>query len=299
MKKIIVAGSANTDMVVKAKKLPLPGETILGGNFFMNAGGKGANQAVAAARLGGDVCFVAKVGNDIFGKQIIEGLKKEGIHTDYIFIDPDTPSGTALIMVNEEGENCIAVASGANAHLRQSDIITASGIGEAEVILVQLEIPIETIAVLAENAKANEQKFILNPAPAQLLDDKLLNGLFLITPNETEASLLTGIKISDEKTASQAARVLLNKGVKNVIITLGKQGAYFQNDFISLKINAPVVHAVDTTAAGDTFNGALAVALTENMGWEQAIQFAVITASISVTRLGAQSSIPYRNEIKM
>lgn len=299
MKKIIVAGSANTDMVVKAKKLPLPGETILGGNFFMNAGGKGANQAVAAARLGGDVGFVAKVGKDIFGKQIIDGLIKEGIRTDYTFIDPDTPSGTALIIVNDEGENCIVVAPGANTHLLPSDIKTANGISEAEIVLVQLEIPIETITALVENAKANDQKLILNPAPAQPLDDKLLNGLFLITPNETEAGLLTGVKISDEKTASEAARILLNKGVKNVIITLGKQGAYFQNEFISLKVNAPVVHAVDTTAAGDTFNGALAVALTENMGWEQAIQFAVIAASISVTRLGAQSSIPYRNEIKM
>jgi len=299
MKKIIVAGSANTDMVVKAKKLPLPGETILGGIFFMNAGGKGANQAVAAARLGGDVVFVAKLGNDIFGKQIIDGLKKEGIRTDYVFIDRDTPSGKALIMVNDEGENSIVVAPGANANLVSADIDSASDITEAEIILVQLEIPIETISALAENAKANDQKLILNPAPAQRLDDKLLNGLFLITPNEIEASLLTGVKISDEKTASQAARILLNKGVKNVIITLGKLGAYFQNDFISLRINAPVVHAVDTTAAGDTFNGALAVALTENMDWQQAIQFAVIAASISVTRLGAQSSIPYRNEIKM
>ena len=160
MKKIIVAGSANTDMVVKAKKLPLPGETIMGGNFFMNAGGKGANQAVAAARLGGNVGFVAKLGNDIFGKQIIDGLKKEGIRTEYIFIDPDTTSGTALIMVNDEGENCIVVAPGANARLLPSDINTASGITEAEIILVQLEIPIETVTALAEIAKANDQKLI-------------------------------------------------------------------------------------------------------------------------------------------
>ncbi len=297
MKKIIVAGSANTDMVVKAKKLPLPGETVSGGTFFMNAGGKGANQAVAAARLGGNVGLVAKLGKDIFGKQTIEGLKKEGVNTDFIFIDDEAPSGTALIMVNDEGENCIVVAPGANAHLWPSDIGAASVMQEAEIILAQLEIPIVSIEKIAESAKINNQKLILNPAPAQHLDDKLLNGLFLITPNETEGSFLTSIKITDEKTAAEAACVLLKKGVKNVIITLGKQGAYFQNDYLKLKVSAPVVHAVDTTAAGDTFNGALAVALIENMDWPEALRFAVCAASISVTRLGAQSSIPYRNEI--
>lgn len=299
MKKIIVAGSANTDMVVKAKKLPLPGETILGGHFFMCAGGKGANQAVAAARLGGNVGLVAKLGNDSFGKQTIEGLKKEGIDTHHIFTDEQAPSGIALIIVNDEGENCIVVAAGANANLLPDDIDAVNDLCEAEIILTQLEIPMETITKLAANAKANNQRLILNPAPAQLLDDALLKGLFLITPNETEASLLTGIKVSDEKSASQAARALLNKGVRNVIITLGKQGAYFQNDFIKLKVDAPAVHAIDTTAAGDTFNGALAVALTEKMGWQHAMEFAVEAASISVTRSGAQSSIPYRNEISM
>ncbi|HXB45155.1 MAG TPA: ribokinase [Puia sp.] len=297
MKKIIVAGSANTDMVVKTKKLPLPGETILGGNFFMNRGGKGANQAVAAARLGGHVGLVAKLGNDIFGKLTLEGLKKEGINTDYIFIDEGTPSGTALIIVDDAGENIIVVAPGANGNLLPSDINTVNEMHEAEIILTQLEIPMSTVVVLAQNAKANNQKMMLNPAPAQSLDDMLLKGLFLITPNETEASLLTGIKVFDEKTASQAARVLLNKGVLNVIITLGRQGAYFQNDLIKIKQDAPEVQAVDSTAAGDTFNGALAVALSENMDWQQAIGFAVKAASISVTRLGAQASIPYRNEI--
>ncbi len=150
---------------------------------------------------------------------------------------------------------------------------------------------------LVKIAKSNNQKVIINPAPAQKLDDELLNGLFLITPNETEASLLTGIKVVDEETASQAADVFLNKGVQNVIITLGKQGAYFQNENLKLKINAPVVQAVDTTAAGDTFSGALTVAITENMPWENAIRFAVEAASLSVTRLGAQSSVPYRSEI--
>jgi len=293
----MVIGSANTDMVVKAAKLPLPGETVMGGKFFMNAGGKGANQAVAAARLGGNVTLVTKVGNDIFGKQTIEGLQKDNINTESVFIDEESPSGTALIILNQEGENCIVVAPGANANLFPSDVEKVKGVSDAEIILMQLEIPIETIAFIAKKAKANNQKIIINPAPAQKLDDELLNGLFLITPNETEATLLTGITVIDEETASQAAKVFLDKGVENVIITLGKEGAYFENATLKLKIPAPVVKALDTTAAGDTFSGALTVALTEKMDWAQAISFAIKAASISVTRLGAQASVPYRNEI--
>lgn len=299
MKKIFIIGSANTDMVVKADKLPLPGETLLGGTFFMNAGGKGANQAVAAARLGGNVTLVAKVGDDIFGKQTIDGLKTEHINTGFVFIDKHSPSGIALIMVNNEGENCIVVAPGANANLLPEDIETVQGISEAAIILMQLEIPMETIRAITKKAKANHQKLIINPAPAQKLADELLDGLFLITPNETEASLLTGITVADEVTAAKAAGVFLSKGVQNIIITLGRQGAYFQNDHLKLKVAAPIVHAVDTTAAGDTFSGALTVALTENMDWEHAIKFAVQAASISVTRLGAQASVPYRKEISL
>jgi|CXWL01.1.fsa_nt_gi ribokinase len=297
--KIIVIGSANIDMVVKSKTLPLPGETILGGVFLMNAGGKGANQAVAAARLGGHVTLVTKVGDDIFGKQTVDGLNKEGINTDYVFVDDTAPSGTALIMVNEDGENCIVVAPGANANLLPADISKIKNINEAEIILMQLEIPMETIIAVAKIAKANHQKVIINPAPAQVLSDELLKGLFLVTPNETEATLLTGIKVEDEATASQAAEVFLNKGVQNVIITLGRQGAYFQNADVKLKIPAPVVKALDTTAAGDTFSGAISVALTENMNWENAIKFAIEAASISVTRMGAQASVPYRNEMDL
>jgi len=304
MGKILVIGSANTDMVIKSAKLPLAGETILGGTFFMNAGGKGANQAVAASRLGGTVTLVAKVGNDIFGKQTIEGLQKENINTDFIFTDDTTPSGTALIMVNKEGENCIAVAPGANANLLPGDIEEVKVIDKADIIVMQLEIPMGTIASVIKKAKANHKRIIINPAPAQILDDELLNGLFLITPNESEMSLLTGISVADERSASWAAEVLLNKGVQNVIITLGKKGAYFQNKELKLLIKAPVVQALDTTAAGDTFSGALAVALTENLDqlnidWERATKFAVTAASISVTRLGAQASVPYRNEIEI
>ena len=297
MKKIIVAGSANTDMVVKVEKFPVPGETLLGGSFFMNAGGKGANQAVASARLGGDVTFVCKIGNDIFGKQTIANLNKEGIDTRYIFTDAEAPSGVALITVNKDGENCIVVASGANNNLVEEDVEQVTAINNAEIILTQLETPLSTIEFLVRLAKRNDQKIILNPAPAQKLSDEILNGLFLITPNETEATLLTNINVTDEITAAKAADFLQSKGVKNVIITLGKKGAYLQSEYSKLIIEAPVVKAVDTTAAGDTFNGALAVAIAENMDWQAAVIFACKAASISVTRFGAQASIPYRNEI--
>ena len=297
LSKILVVGSSNTDMVIKMEKLPSPGETKLGGTFFMNAGGKGANQAVAVARMGGNVIFVTKVGKDIFGKLALDGFNKECINTRYVFIDEETPSGVALIMVEEEGENCIAVAPGANAKLLTSDIKMVKNIFEAEIILMQLEIPMETITNIVKIAKSNNQKVILNPAPAQKLDDELLYGLFIISPNETEASLLTGITVKDEVTASQAATVFLSRGVQNVIITMGPAGAYVRSGTISKIVPVEPVKAIDTTAAGDVFNGALAVAISEGMPIENAVAFANKAAAISVTRIGAQASIPYRNEI--
>jgi ribokinase len=297
-KKIIVIGSSNTDMVVKSARLPLPGETIMGGEFLMNAGGKGANQAVAAARLGGNVTLVAKVGADIFGTQSIEGFIKEGIHTEYVFVDDNKPSGTALIMVNQEGENCIVVAPGANACLLPGDIENVDVLSEAEVILMQLEIPLETIEAVVQKARERKQKVIINPAPAQPLGDRLLDELYLITPNETEAELLTGVAVYDKTTASQAADYFLGKGVQQVVITMGKHGAYFKNAETEFMTGAPVVKAMDTTAAGDTFSGALTVAITEGMNWKEAIEFAVKAASISVTRMGAQASVPYRSEMR-
>jgi len=295
--KIFVIGSANTDMVVKTDNLPQLGETKLGGNFFMNAGGKGANQAVAVARIGGSVTFVSKVGNDIFGKQTIEDLNIESINTSNVFIDEFAPSGVALIMVNKDGENCILVAPGANAKLLPDDIKTVSNISKAEIILMQLEIPMETITSVVKNAKINGQRVILNPAPAQKLDDELLSGLFLITPNETEASLLTGITVKDEVTASQAASVLLSKGVQNVVITMGSSGAFILAGGISKIVPVKSVKAIDSTGAGDVFNGAMAVAISEGKSIEDAVIFANKAAAISVTRLGAQSSVPYRKEI--
>jgi ribokinase len=284
-------------MVIKTDELPLPGETRLGGTFFMHAGGKGANQAVAAARLGASVTLVTKLGDDIFGKQALENFNNEKIQTTYVYTDVTVPSGTALIMVNREGENCISVAPGANEKLQPADIENVKELSQAALILMQLEIPLETITHVAKMVRANQQKLILNPAPAQKLPEDLLSGLFLITPNETEAFALTGIHVTDEKTASEAAAIFLHRGVQNIIITMGRLGAFFQNGDFNLKVDAPRVDAVDTTAAGDVFNGAIAVAITEKMNWETAMRFAIQSASLSVTRMGAQSSAPYRKEI--
>lgn len=295
---IVVIGSSNTDMVIKCAHLPAPGETILGGNFFMNAGGKGANQAVAAARLHGNVTFIAKVGNDVFGAQAIELFNKENIKTEYIFIDDKNPSGIALITVDDKGENCIAVAQGANGNLAVDDIKNAEqALHNADIILVQLETPLKTIEYIANYAKKHHKKFILNPAPACTLSNELLSKVSIITPNEKEAEMLTGIKISNVEDAKHAAVNLALKGIETVIITLGEEGAllYENNQFSLIATNT--VKAVDTTAAGDVFNGALAVALSEQMNMEDAVRFANIAASISVTRLGAQASAPYRDEL--
>lgn len=298
MKKIIVIGSSNTDMVIKTDKIPMPGETVLGGTFLMNPGGKGANQAVAASRLGGKVTFVAKIGDDMFGSQTTKILKKEGIDTGYIVKDSDVPSGIALITVDEEGENSIVVAPGSNHNLLvediNSDILTSD---KYSVMLIQLEIPLMTVEYAALTAAESGIKVILNPAPAQKLHDYLLRHIWLITPDEIEAEILTGIKIHNQASADAAATYLLRKGVKNVIITLGAEGAYVKSEDITEIFPGIKVKAVDTTGAGDVFNGALAVATAEGSGLRDAVIFANKAASICVTRMGAQASVPYREEV--
>jgi ribokinase len=293
---ILVVGSSNTDMVIKAAHLPRPGETILGGTFFMNPGGKGANQAVAIARLGGPVTFICKTGSDIFGHQSQQLFEEEGINTSYIFSDSEYPSGVALITVDEKAENCIVVASGANANLMPSDLARAEeAIEQAD--LMQLEIPMETVCYVADLAWEKGKKVILNPAPAHPLSAELLRRLYLITPNETEAEMISGVKITDDSSACEAARVLSGMGVQNVIITLGSKGALIYCDGKSEIVPAWKVEAVDTTAAGDVFNGALTVALSEGRDLKEAARFACKASAISVTRVGAQSSAPYRNEV--
>ena len=299
MKKIVVIGSSNTDMVAKTERLPGRGETVLGGSFFMNQGGKGANQAVAAARLGGDVTFIAKLGNDSFGKQAIELYKSEGINVDYIFIDPVNPSGIALISVDRGGENSIIVASGANANLNVEDIEKARSVIEtADIVLMQLEIPLETVEFVAKIAIEKGIKVILNPAPAHHLPLFLLNNLYAITPNRVEAEYLSGVEIVDLETAKRAADAIAEKGVKHVLITMGAEGVLIKENSRYYMVDAEKVTVVDTTAAGDTFNGALCVGLSENMPLREAAEFACKAASLSVTQMGAQSSIPYRKDLK-
>ncbi|MPR34206.1 ribokinase [Salmonirosea aquatica] len=300
MKQIIVIGSSNTDMVVKAAKLPGPGETILGGTFLMNPGGKGANQAMAAQRLGeSKVIFIAKIGSDVFGQEAIDGFKRAGMDTRFVLKDGTAPSGIALISVDEQGENAIMVAPGANANLSAVEVAVAlDACPEAELVLLQLEIPLDTVERSVVACAQKGIRVILNPAPARNLSDEILKHLYLITPNETEAELLTGVTVTDLDSARRAARILHDeKGVGNVIITLGAKGAFFYNTSLELLVPAPAVAAVDTTAAGDVFNGALVVALSEAMPLPDALAFACQAAALSVTRLGAQSSIPSRAEV--
>ena len=296
--RIVVIGSCNTDMVINTERLPQPGETIIGGNFFMNAGGKGANQAVAAARLGGRVSFMAKVGNDHFGSRSIEQYKSEGIEVEHILVDNDNPSGVALIMVDAKGENCIAVASGANALLRPEDIDKATDtIERGDIVLMQLETPLETVEYASRIAREKGKKVILNPAPALHLPESLLNNLYMIIANETETEYISGIKITDMDSICRAADIISSRGVENVVITLGSKGAFVKENGAYHQVPAIKVKAVDATAAGDTFCGALCVALAEGKDILEAVEFANRCASVTVTRLGAQSSLPYRSEI--
>ncbi|MCC6492299.1 MAG: ribokinase [Pirellulales bacterium] len=294
---IVVVGSSNTDMIIKLDRIPRPGETRLGGEFLTAAGGKGANQAVAAAKAGGDVTLVARVGQDMFGERAVAGLVDNGVNVDHVQFDK-SPSGVALIFVGDDGENSIGVASGANAKLSPADVRKAkSAINAADIVVMQLETPLETIQAASDLAAAAGATVILNPAPAQRLPAKLLKRVTILTPNETEAELLTGVKVDSEEACEQAADILLAKGVEIVVITLGSQGAYVAPADSKQRGPGFVAKAVDTTAAGDVFNGALAVALAEGRPLTAAVRFANAAGAIAVTRIGAQPSAPTRREI--
>ena len=299
MKKIFVLGSTNTDMVIADRKLPAPGETISGGKFMMNPGGKGANQAVAVARLAakrGACVFVAKVGDDLFGRDAAARFRAEGIDARLV-VDRKNPSGTALILVDAKGQNVISVALGANGTMSPADVKPRlKDLKGAAALLMQLETPIPTVLAAAKAAKAAGVMVVLNPAPAAKLPKELYPLIDWITPNETEAELLTGVKVKDAKSAQLAVDALKRKGVKNVAITMGAKGVYCGN--CRRLYPAKKVKAVDCVAAGDTFNGAFVVALAEGKSCRDAIAFAQKASAISVTRPGAQSSVPRRREVK-
>jgi ribokinase len=298
MKHVVVIGSSNTDMVIKTRRFPEPGETVLGGSFFMFPGGKGANQAVAAARLGANVSFICSVGNDLFGTNALEQYKKEGIDISGVYFARDVASGVALITINVQGENEIVVAPGANEVLNISHIDKNLGLlNNADVLLTQLETPIDILQRLVRHCGTTGQPLILNPASGRHLDEVILDGLFLITPNQSETEMLTRVRPIDENSAERAAGSFLNKGVENVVITMGAGGSFFMNKNEQFMTPAPKVSVKDTTAAGDIFNGALAVALAENKSWQEAIRFATTAAAISVGRMGAQFSAPYLDEV--
>ena len=295
---IAVVGSSNTDLIIRVPRLPAPGETIIGGKFLTAAGGKGANQAVAAARAGGSVTLVAKVGDDQYGRDAVAGFLREGIDATHVSRDRRAPSGIAMIFVSAKGENCIAAADSANARLSPADVKRASGaIRSAAILVVQLEVPIETVSAAAAIAAARGVPVILNPAPARDVPDELLRNIAVLTPNETECEILTGVKVTTEAEAAKAARSLLGRGVRTVIITMGKRGAYVATREERRLMPGFKVEPVDTTAAGDVFNGALAVALAEGQPMPQAVRFANAAAALSVMKHGAQCSAPMRRAV--
>jgi len=299
MSSILIVGSSNTDMVIQTPHLPSPGETILGGTFFMNAGGKGANQAVAASRLGGSVSFITKTGDDLFGQRAREGFLEEGIDISLSVIDTNNPSGVALITVDSSGENTIVVASGSNATLLPHDLqLKHFHFDVCRVVLMQLEIPMPTVQYIAATAHEHGVPVILNPAPGQSLHPDLLQLIDIITPNETEASMITGITVTDIRSAERAAGWLIDRGVPTVIITLGAKGALLCMKGVVEHIAAPMVTAVDTTAAGDVFNGALAVGISKSWSMIDSVRFACKAASLSVTKMGAQQSAPYFDQVE-
>ncbi len=297
-KPIVVVGSSNMDLVCKSPQIPVIGQTLLGTDFFMVPGGKGANQAVAAAKLGANVIFVARLGQDIYAAKSLENFDTVKINAKHIKQLPDVPSGVALIAIDDNGRNIIIVVPGANSKLTPADVeAAADDIAQASAVVAQLEIPMETVLAAAKIAKSKNVPFILDPAPAAPLSAELLALTDIIKPNETEAQTITGIKVTNEKSAAQAADALLAKGVKNVIITLGDKGFMIANADGKELIDRHKVNAVDSTAAGDAFTGSLACALNQGKSLRDAALFANKVAAFSVTKMGAQSSMPTLNEL--
>ena len=296
--KIVVVGSANTDMVIKTERLPKPGETVLGGQFATVQGGKGANQAVAAARLGGKVTFVTRLGTDSFGRIAAAAYQTEGINLDFLVWDDAAPSGVALILVNKNGENIIAVAPGANANLAPDDVLRAEpAIRKADCMLLQLEIPLPTVQTAAELARRHGVRVILNPAPAAALSDDLYRNVDVLTPNESEAALLAGAE-TDLPASDLARKLRALTRIPVIVLTMGDKGALTLIEQEENLTPAFEIEAIDTVAAGDAFNGGLAVALGNGQDLPTALRFASAAGAIAATRSGAQPSLPTLQEVK-
>jgi ribokinase len=295
---VVVIGSSNMDMVVRCAELPLPGQTILGDNFVMNPGGKGANQAYASAKLGAKTQLVARVGNDLFAEQSCRSFSEVGLGVEHLERDENTPSGVALIFVDESGENQIVVAPGANNKLSPADVDDARElIQNAKVMILQLEIPMKTVVHAAQMAIENETTVILNPAPARPLPSELLEKVDILIANETEILVLTGADEVGMHTAAAACKPLHEAGVDTVIMTLGKEGALVTSREGDTRVPGFIVKSVDTTAAGDTFAGAIGCALAEGQSIEEAVRFANAAGALACTKQGAQISMPTRAEV--
>lgn len=300
MAKILVVGSINLDLVIRSPHIPGPGETVLGTDFGTFPGGKGANQAVAAARQGADVTFLGRVGKDEFGKQLLDGLKAEGIAVQHVGIDKEAPSGVAFITLDAHGENCIVVAPGANYKLSREIIRQAEiAFTHTDLLLVQLEIPLDTVMAAVGKAKEQGMRVVLNPAPAQMLPDGLFSRVDVLIPNESECAMLSGHPVGSLNEIQAAAAVLIDKGVGSVVVTLGDRGAYLlERDLPGIHIPAYRVEVVDTTSAGDAFLGAFSVSLSEGNSLVESVKRGCAAGALAATRLGAQPSIPTREEVE-
>lgn len=295
---LVVLGSINADHILNLETFPTPGETVTGNQYQVAFGGKGANQAVAAGRSGAKIAFIACTGDDDTGERVRKQLASDNIDIAPVSVVERESTGVALIFVNAEGENVIGIHAGANAALTLERVEAQRDmIASAEALLMQLESPVESVLAAAKIAHENHTTVVLNPAPARVLSDELLALVDIITPNETEAEKLTEIRVENDEDAAHAAQALHNKGISTVIITLGSRGVWASVNGEGRRVPGFKVKAIDTIAAGDTFNGALVTALLEGSSLDSAIRFAHAAAAIAVTRKGAQPSVPWRKEI--